>query len=455
MSWLRRLLNTFVPGRVERDLDRERSFHIAERVDELRAASATERDARRLARLQFGNPIVQSERTRNVDVAGWVDGALRNIRYAVRTLSRTPGFTVTVVLTLALGVGANTAVFSAIDTVLLRPLPFPDGARLVLLTHTQKGSGETRIAPARLQDWNKLNATFEGIAGHGTNLRHIRALSRGTDHCDHQRSPLAQLGSRSTDVAAPRRSGNVSISTIGVMSEDFQFPANDVDVWSADDADATWGQSRALTWFTGIGRLLPGVTLAQAQADLDRVQALLAQQHPGTDHGIGVQITPLKDAVVGDSRASLWLLFGSVSVLLLIACTNIAALLLSRAAKREQEITALAFVCAGVYGTLSHAVSLRRREVALRLALGALRRNVVHQLMTTTIRIVGIATARGLLIALLFTQTLSTMLYGVTPADPPTLGGVLIVVVGVALVSALIPAARATFVQPMRALRED
>ena len=92
--------------------------------------------------------------------------SMRNVRYAVRTLAHTPGFTVTVVLTLALGIGANTAVFSAIDAVLLRPLPFPDGDRLVLLTQTQEGSGETRIAPVRLQDWNQLNSTFEGITGY-------------------------------------------------------------------------------------------------------------------------------------------------------------------------------------------------------------------------------------------------------------------------------------------------
>jgi ABC-type lipoprotein release transport system permease subunit len=118
-------------------------------------------------------------------------------------------------------------------------------------------------------------------------------------------------------------------------------------------------------------------------------------------------------------------------------------------------VTALGLASAGVYGTLSYAVGLRRREVALRLALGALRWSVVHQLMTTSIRIVGMASACGLILALLFAQTLSTMLYGVSPADPATLAGVLAVVLTVAFLAALIPAARATFIQPMRALRED
>lgn len=118
-------------------------------------------------------------------------------------------------------------------------------------------------------------------------------------------------------------------------------------------------------------------------------------------------------------------------------------------------LTALTLVCAGVYGTLSYAVSLRRREVALRLALGALRRHVVQQLTATSIRIVGIAAACGLLLALIFTQSLSTMLYGVTPADPVTLVGVVSLVIVVASAAAIVPAVRAAFTAPMRALREE
>jgi putative ABC transport system permease protein len=119
------------------------------------------------------------------------------------------------------------------------------------------------------------------------------------------------------------------------------------------------------------------------------------------------------------------------------------------------SLTALGLVCCGVYGTLSYAVGLRRREVALRLALGALRRSVVQQLMTTSIRVVGTASGIGLVLALLFGRSLSTMLYGVTPADPLTLASVIVIVLTVALLAAVVPAARATFVQPMRALREE
>jgi predicted permease len=410
MAWLHRLLNSIRPGKVERDIEREISFHLAERADDLEREGAAAAEARRQARLRFGNPVVQREYTRDVDVAGWVDATVRNIRYAVRALGHTPGFTLTVVLTLALGIGANTAVFSALDTVLLRPLPFPDGDRLVLVTQTQEGSGETRIAPVRLQDWNRRNSTFEGIAGYYVDdlvdtrrelPERVRrafvtrgffdvlgvppAMGRAFADSEHTIAmPIAAIisdrrwrqdGADPMILERPVKSGYASIVTVGVMSADFQFPSRDVDIWSADDADATWAQARTLTWFTGIGRLRPGVTLAQAQADLQRVQAQLAREYSSTDRGIGVRVALLKDTVVGDSRASLWLLFGSVSVLLLIACTNIAALLLSRAAKREPEI-------------------------ALRYSLGGSRTAVAGQLLTEAGVLAFVGATLGLIVAL-------------------------------------------------------
>jgi putative ABC transport system permease protein len=449
MSWLRRAFNTLWPGRVERDIDREISFHLAERAEELQRQGAGAAEARRLARVRFGNPVVQRERTRDVDVAGWVDASMRNVRYAVRTLAHTPGFALTIVLTLALGIGANTAVFSAIDTVLLRPLPFPDGDRLVVVSQTREGSGETRIAPLRLQDWNRLNTTFEGLAGHYVDdvvdstgdlpqrfrrafvtrgffdvLRVPPAMGRGFVASEHSlQGSIAMiisdrrwrsLGADPQIIERTVKTPYISLTTIGVMAADFQFPAKDVDVWSADDENAPWAQSRALTWFTGIGRLRPGVTLAQAEADLNRVQAQLAQQYPNTDRGVRVRVTPLKDTVVGDSGASLWLLFGSVSVLLLIACTNIAALLLSRAASREQEIS-------------------------VRYSLGGSRRAVAAQLLTEA----AVLAMSGALVGLFVAAVASRAFRSLAPELPRVNeiaidGRILLYTVGSAVVVALL-----------------
>jgi putative ABC transport system permease protein len=409
MSWVRRILNTLRPG-LQKEIDREISFHIAERTDELRRNGLADDDARRRARLQFGNPSVQRERTRDVDVAGWIDLTMRNLRYAVRTMRHAPGFSVAVVLTLALGIGANTAVFSAIDAILLRPLPFPDGDRLMRLTQVQEGSAVPRIAPTRIEDWNRLNTTFEAITGYYTDdvvmmnrdvperfhralvgprfvevLGVTPAMGRGFNDAEHRYGgPVAVMISdrywrnyRSADprvLDQPLRLGTASITTAGVMAPAFQFPTRDVDVWSPV-ADAPWTQPRTLTWYNGLGRLRAGVSVAQAQADLDRVQAELARQYPDTDRGIRVRVEPLKEAVVGDSRASLWLLFGSVSVLLLIACTNIAALLLSRAVKRQQEIT-------------------------VRYSLGGSRRAVVAQLLTEVAVLASCGAAVGIVVAL-------------------------------------------------------
>ena len=131
MSWLRRFSNVFRPDRVRRDIDREVAFHLAERADEQRASGLSDEGARRDARLRFGNPAVQAERAHDADVHRWLDDLVRDLRHGVRSLSRTPAFTLSVVLTLALGIGASTAVFSVVDGVLLGPLPYPDADRLV------------------------------------------------------------------------------------------------------------------------------------------------------------------------------------------------------------------------------------------------------------------------------------------------------------------------------------
>ena len=410
MSWLRRLRNTLRPERIQDEIARELSFHLAERKDQLRSEGWSEEESTRRARLQVGNITVQAERTRDVNIARWMDAFLRNVRYALRTLARARGFAAVAILTLALGIGANTAMFSAIDAVLLQPLPFPDSDRLVLLRQTQEKSAETNIAPIRLEDWNRLNLTFQALTGYLTEdvsetsgdlpekVRRARvaprfldvwgvapALGRGFSHVESRSGgPTAVLisdrywrrrfGGNPDVLGRTVRMAGASFPIVGVMPASFLFPDRDVELWLPVQMGDQLTQVRSAMWYTGIGRLKSGVTVEQARANLAAVQAQLAEQYPTTDSAIGVEIEPLKDNTVSGVRSTLWLLFGAVSVLLLIACTNIASLLLSRVADRRQEI-------------------------AIRVSLGATRRAVAAQMLTETAVLVLAGSGLGWLLA--------------------------------------------------------
>jgi putative ABC transport system permease protein len=458
MSWLRRLWNALRPGRVQDEIARELSFHLAERRDQLRSEGLSDEEARTRARLQFGNVTVQAERTRDVDIARWMDAFLRNVRYALRTLARTPGFTIAVVMTLALGIGANSAVFSAVNAVLLRPLPFPDGDRLMRLMQKQERSAETNIAPVRLEDWNRLNSTFDAITGYYVeNVSEISGdlpervsrawvtarflevwrvapqLGRGFSDDDHL--PGATPGVLISDrywrrrfdadpnvVGRTVRTGSASSPIVGVMPASFLFPDRDVDLWFAGQMTNQIAQVRYATWYLGIGRLKPGVTLEQARANMSSVQAQLGEQYPETDRKIGVEVIPLKDVTVSSVRSSLWLLFGSVTVLLLITCTNVAALLLSRAAHRRQEMS-------------------------VRLSLGATRVALAAQMLTETGVLALAGSAVGLLVALGASAALRSVAGDLPRMDEIALDGrillyTLAMAVTVTFVCGLLPAIR-------------
>jgi putative ABC transport system permease protein len=409
MSWLRRLVNTLSPSRLQRDIDREMAFHIREREDDLRAGGLPDGEARRRARIRFGNALVQRERTQDVDIAGWLDTVSRHVRQAVRALVRVPGFSLTVVLTLALGIGANSAVFSAMDAVLLQPLPFRDADRLMSLTQSSERTGESTTGAARILDWSRLSTTFRGISGHvlesvsdttGDEPERTRRatvlprflevwgidplLGRGFTDAEHRvGGPAAILISerywRRRFAANPRVLGTSVRMTdraypiVGVLPASFMFPEREVDWWVPQWVDAPWTQ-RQFRGHTAIGRLKPGFTLAQARNDLVDVQRRLGEQYPETDRDVRPLIIPLKETYVANVRGSMWLVFGSVAVLLLIACTNIASLLLTRATRREQEI-------------------------AVRYSLGASRAAVIAQLLTESAVLAFAGGAAGLLVA--------------------------------------------------------
>lgn len=330
-----------------------------------------------------------------------MDTLLRNVRYAARVLARTPGFTLTVILTLALGIGANSIVFSAIDSILLTPLPFPEADRLVAVQESRQSTPTSNVAPVRLEEWNEQSSTFEAITGYYREdvsetsgdlperyrLAHVAPrfldvwrtqplMGRGFTPQESQpgaapvvlithRYWTTKLESDPNVLERTVRIGQNAIPIVGVMPESFRFPDRDVDLFQPT-IYADFSLGRGNLWYRGYGRLKTGVTVAQARADLNVVQRRLGELYPDTDRDVGVYVEQLQETAVGDVRSSLWLLFAAVLVLLLIASTNIAALLLARSARRSQEIS-------------------------VRMSLGASRGSIASQVLieTTVLTVVG------------------------------------------------------------------
>lgn len=392
--------------------DRELAFHIEELTAANIARGMSPEEARRRAVIEFGGREQVKQQVREVHISAFFASVHSNLKAAARFLRKSPSFSLAVVLTLALGIGANSAVFSAIDAIVLRPLPFPEGDQLVqIFQHDSKGrDANTFVAPARLEDWNRLNSTFQAISGYYPDdlsetsgslpekvseslvaprflqvLGVSPALGRGfTPEEERFGGPDAVLISDRfwqrrfhRDPAAIGKKlqvGSFQYSIVGVMPASFQFPNRDVDMWAPSAPDAPYAQRRDETWFTVIGRLKSGVTLKQGLSDLVTVQSQLGKQFPKADADLTVEAVPLKQMIVGGARNSLWLLYGSVSLLLLIACLNIAALLLARTADREHEIS-------------------------IRFSLGASRRTIVGQLLTEAFVLSLLGSLAGLAVA--------------------------------------------------------
>jgi len=315
-------------------------------------------------------------------------------------------------LTLALGIGANSAVFSAIDAILLRPLPFPNGDQLMRLGqyNPKAKSPQTFVAPVRLEDWNRMNSAFQMMSGYyrddgsetsgvlpekvaeafvaprflqvlGVSPALGRDFSADEEHFGGPNTVLISDGfwrrrfqGDPNVIGKKLRINGFSYSIVGIMPASFLFPDRDADLWVPVPPDAPYAQSREYTWYAVIGRLKPRVTVEQARANLTTVQVQLGKAFPKPDAELAVAIQPLKETRVGDVRRSLWILFGSVSLLLLIACTNIVALLLARATQRQHEIS-------------------------VRFSLGASRIAVVTQLLTEAFVLSFIGAALGLFVA--------------------------------------------------------
>jgi len=388
-----------------------------------------------------------------------MDAWIGNVRYAVRVLLRTPGFTLIVVLTLALGIGANSVVFSAMDAILWQPLGFPEADRLVVVNQSIPNAPVSNTAPVRIEEWNEQSTAFAAITGYYRQdvsetsgdlpekyrlanvaprflevWRTEPMIGRSFTPADSQAgaAPVAlvthrfwttKLESDPNVLERTVRIGEQAIPIVGVMPESFRFPDRDVDLFTPTIYEPFVLQRQNL-WYRGFGRLEPGVSVEQARADLELIQRRISEQYPDTDRNVGVYVAALKETTVGGVRGSLWLLFGAVSVLLLIASTNIAALLLARAAKRNQE-------------------------VSVRLSLGAQPKLIRSMILVET----AVLAVAGALLGLVVAVAASAALRRIAPNFPRIEelsldGGVLLytlaAIVAVTLACGLVPAIRAS-----------
>jgi putative ABC transport system permease protein len=424
-EWLARAGGAFGLGRRDAELRQELRFHAEMLEARHRARGLDPAAARRAARLELGGDAQIAETWRDQRSLPMLETLGQDLRYGLRMLRRTPGFTAAALVTLALGIGANTAIFTVVDAVLLRPLPYPEPDRLVTIGDRNPNGFATNVGFATVLDWRARSRSFEQLAmmrswmptlvtnGEAERMPAVRvswnyfdmmgirpALGRGftadDDRPEHWRVLLLsdalwrrRFGADPAVVGRMVVMNDREYRVVGVMPPTFEpldaerYYSAAADIWAPIGYDLNGDSScRSCQHLRGFGRLKRGVSLAEASAEMNTIREQMRREHPGDYEAGSLAIVPLRAALTGNVQTALYVLLGAVGFVLLIACANVANLLLARSVTRQ-------------------------RELALRAVLGAGRARIIRQLLTESFMLSAGGAVAGVCLAILAVQGLA------------------------------------------------